>query len=527
MNTRIFSKFGKTFAVGIVTLLSVGMFASVASATSSTGMLISPNGGDKLSGTQTITWKTTGCATGDTVNLVLGYNGSVVATPGSTKTIGSSLSCSSGSYSSWNTDDSSIGDRSDFVIQIERKDSSGTQKETDSSDGFFTIDNTAPTTGYSILPLSPNGDHGWYTSNPTVTLTCTDATSGCNKIDYGSDGATTPLEAFGNNVAFVPANGEHQIVWRATDNAGNVETLKGPQLVKVDTIAPGAPAIDSIAGGDGWINTSEAPATIVTGTAEANSTVYVALSDGITFVDTTTTADGSGNYSVTLDVTSLTDGTITPSVMATDDAGNDSAITSAPTAEKDTDTPITMGAPDLITDTGDSTIDDITANNASKYDVGICASGNLVTIYADTLAVGTATCGGDGSSATVTTSSLSDGVYDMTFTETDPAGNESAKSSSLSVTIDKTAPAVPVVTGITDDTGFSTSDGITNDDTLKFNGTTPTDTTKVDVWVGSTYAGNTTVISSGAWSYDYTGTILPEGSYTITAKASDIAGNQS
>src|SRR4030095_3388036 len=68
------------------------------------------------------------------------------------------------------------------------------------------------------------------------------------------------------------------------------------------------------------------------------------------------------------------------------------------------------------------------------------------------------------------TAPLIDGAHSMTVRAIDVAGNTSLFSAALSVQID-TVIAVPVITGITEDRGTSSTDRITNDTTLVFRGT--------------------------------------------------------
>lgn len=78
--------------------------------------------------------------------------------------------------------------------------------------------------------------------------------------------------------------------------------------------------------------------------------------------------------------------------------------------------------------------------------------------------------------------------------------------------------SAPVITGITSDAGDSSSDGITNDQTLTISGTAANDAT-VNVLKDGVSIGTATANGSGAWSFNYTGTTLSAGTYAFTATA--------
>ena len=92
--------------------------------------------------------------------------------------------------------------------------------------------------------------------------------------------------------------------------------------------------------------------------------------------------------------------------------------------------------------------------------------------------------------------------------------------------IDTTPPAAPAVTAIGTDTGTSPSDGITSDNTLVFSGTAEAGAL-VHVFLDGVEIGTTLADGSGAWSFDYTGTPLADGTYAVTARAEDAAHNLS
>jgi len=81
--------------------------------------------------------------------------------------------------------------------------------------------------------------------------------------------------------------------------------------------------------------------------------------------------------------------------------------------------------------------------------------------------------------------------------------------------------AVLTITGITQDTGFSSSDGVTADNTLKINGVGSANST-VTISNGETVLGTATADATGAWSFTPG---LADGSYSLTASETDLAGN--
>jgi len=121
---------------------------------------------------------------------------------------------------------------------------------------------------------------------------------------------------------------------------------------------------------------------------------------------------------------------------------------------------------------------------------------------------------------------LAAGVRSITAKATDAAGNVSAASAALAITIDATAPAAP--TGLdlaaADDSGSDSTDNVTSQTSaLTISGQAEADA-RVELFDGTTSLGTTTANASGAFSLDVT---LAAGVRSITAKATDAAGNVS
>ncbi|MEJ6024390.1 Ig-like domain-containing protein, partial [Ramlibacter sp. PS4R-6] len=116
--------------------------------------------------------------------------------------------------------------------------------------------------------------------------------------------------------------------------------------------------------------------------------------------------------------------------------------------------------------------------------------------------MGTATADGSGNWS-ITSSTLGEGSHTLTAKQTDVAGNTSVASTGLAVTIDTTAPAAPSAPDLTagTDSGSSSTDNITNDNTPTFTGTAEANSsvTLYDT-DGTTVVGTGTADGSGNWS---------------------------
>ncbi|GAB3404778.1 Ig-like domain-containing protein [Massilia agilis] len=102
-------------------------------------------------------------------------------------------------------------------------------------------------------------------------------------------------------------------------------------------------------------------------------------------------------------------------------------------------------SPDMTaaTDSGTSNADNITSNQTPAF-TGTAEAGSTVSVLVDGAIVGTTTAGAGIWNYSLPTA-LSEGSHAITTTVSDAAGNTSAQSSPLSVTVDKTAPGVASV----------------------------------------------------------------------------------
>ncbi|MBN4049958.1 DUF4347 domain-containing protein, partial [bacterium AH-315-M10] len=394
-----------------------------------------------------------------------------------------------------------------------------------------TIDTSAAAP--STPDLDAGSDSGSSTTDDVTsdnTPTFSGTTEAGASVELFSDGVskgTTTADGAGawSLTSSTLADGAQTITAIATDTAGNVSAASSGLSLTVDTSDPAKPAKpDLVAGSDtGSSSTDEITSDTTptfTGTAEAGATVEL-FSDGVS--KGTATASGGGDW--TLTSSALTDGTHAITVTATDAAGNVSDLSGSLSVTIDTAAPAAPSEPDLDgpSDTGASDTDNITGDTTPKFK-GTAEAGSTLEIFSDGVSKGSTTFGGG--SWSLTTTALTEGVHSITATATDAAGNVSAVSSGLSVTIDTGAPAAPSTPDMSagSDSGSSSTDNITSDTTPTFTGTAEASTT-VEVFSDGVSKGTTTADGGGAWTL--TTTALTDGAQTITATATDSGGNVS
>ncbi len=343
------------------------------------------------------------------------------------------------------------------------------------------------------------------------------------------------------------ADGVHNIRADATDVAGNQAAASAALAITIDTVAPAAPTgLDLATADDTGSSTSDNITSVntaltITGSAAANAVVTVL--DGAVSLGTAT-ADGAGNF--TFDTGLFADGVHSITATQVDLAGNVSAASTALPITVDTTAPTVPGALNLAAadDTGVSATDNITKFNSSLTFDGTGENGSVVTLFDDVDSSGTFN-GGDTNLGTATVAGgvwsrdaagvFADGVHNIRAFATDTAGNNSAASSALAVTVDTSAPAAPSAPDLFsgDDTGVSNSDNITKQTTgLTFSGTAEANSTVslfIDANNNAAYDNGEQVLGTGVagggnWSFD--SSTLTNGTYIIRAFATDVAGNQ-
>jgi hypothetical protein len=359
-------------------------------------------------------------------------------------------------------------------------------------------------------------------------------------VDGGATGATPPVmedirSASAGEFAAAPemalaGGGSVAAVVGGLALAGAIAAAasggKGTPPAPKDTTPPAAPTGLALAAGDDTGSsssdrvTSQTSALTITGTAEAGATVTI--KEGAAVL-ATGTADASGNFSIDV---SLAAGAHTLTASAADKAGNASGDSAGLAITVDTTAP---GAPTALAlaaadDTGASSTDGVTSQTRALTISGTAEAGSTVTLRDGGTVIGTEVAG-TGGTFTLDVA-LTAGTHSLTATATDAAGNVGAASAAKTVTVDTTAPAA--VSALTldpsDDSGISTTDGITNHTTgLSVSGSAEAGAT-ITLYDSNAVIGTTTASPTGAFSFELA---FSGGAHPLTVTATDAAGNVS
>ncbi|MEP0985566.1 Ig-like domain-containing protein [Ekhidna sp.] len=410
-----------------------------------------------------------------------------------------------------------------YDISITSTDAAGNSTSDVTTDELV-IDTTAPATP-TVTSQTTNDTSpiitGTTEAGSTVVFTIGGATysvvadaSGNWTVDTGT--ATPTSGAF-----TALSEGTYDISITSTDAAGNSTSDVTTDELVIDITAPVTPTVTS--------QTTNDTSPIITGTAEAGSTVTVVVG-GATYI---VTADGSGNWTVNTEVLAPTSGTFNPdvngtnevSVTSTDSAGNSSSDVTSGELIIDTTAPVIP------------TVNSLTTNDVTPVITGTAEAGSTVTLeIGGATYVTTADASGNWSIDTETATPSSgvfnpntNGPNEAVVTSTDGVGNSSTDTTTDEIVIDTTAPVVPTV-----------NSQITNDTTPIITGTTgtggalPSGETMTVTVNGATYS--VVPDASGNWSVNTEtdtpssgtlGTFTDGSTYQVVVTVTDSVGNSS
>ncbi len=323
------------------------------------------------------------------------------------------------------------------------------------------------------------------------------------------------------------ADGGYQAGITAIDAAGNVAAPQSASFTIDDTapmaiITPGS-ASPTNAHSVSWLVTfNEAIQSVNAGDFSLQSTGTVTADAAATV-----TPQGQNSYLVTFgDVNGDGTADLTVNAAAIEDLAGNSLVTPTNVAGYTVDhTPPVTAISGITPDTGASAVDGITDSNTLAL-FGVAEPGSVQTVSLDGQVIGKVTAdvasGAWSLALTQGDATLADGVHTASVVATDAAGNSSSPVE-YTFTIDTMAPDAPVIGGISPDTGGSATDGITDTGGVTLSGTAEAGTTVTVDEAGNTL-GTATADQNGAWTLGLT---LSEGAHTLTATASDVAGNVS
>ncbi|WP_210253116.1 Ig-like domain-containing protein, partial [Beijerinckia sp. L45] len=399
--------------------------------------------------------------------------------------------------------------------------------------GDNTLNAAEAAAGIAITGTSSGAD------GQAATITIVDGTNAVKDI------YTVTIAAGGGWTATVTAaqaqalaDGSYTVKADVSDVAGN-PAVEATRALGVDETPPTI-AIGTIAG-DNTINATEAAAGVaISGTSSGadGQTATITIVDGTNAVkDTyTVTIAAGGGWTATVTAVqaqALADGSYTVKADVSDVAGNP-AVESAHALSVD-ETPPTIA---IGTIAGDNVV------NASEAAAGFAISGTTsgadgqtatITIVDSTNAVkdtyAVTVAAGGGWTANVTTAqaqALADGSYTVKAAVSDVAGNPAAEAT-RALTVDETPPTIAIGTIAGDDTvnaaeaaagvaiggASSGADGQTATITIVDSTNAVKDTYMVTIAAGGGWTANMTAAQAQA---------LADGSYTVKADVSDIAG---
>ncbi len=312
----------------------------------------------------------------------------------------------------------------------------------------------------------------------------------------------------------------------AIDASGNRSDTSEPFRIVIDFTAPAKPVITGITDDTGISEsdgiTNDKNISII-GTAEPNASVEVFTQFGPV---RKTQADANGDW--VLDITDITlvEIMVKLTAEAEDLAGNVSVKSDVFTLMPDFTAPAKPVITGITDDTGASDSDGITSDKNVSI-MGTAEPNTSVEVFTQFGPIRKTQADGNGDWVLdITDITLVEIMVNLTAEAEDAAGNVSAKSDVFKLTPDFTAPAKPVITGVTDDTGASDSDGITNDKNIIISGTAePNASVEVFTQYGS--IRKTQADGNGDWVLDITDITLVEIVVRLTAEAVDAAGNVS
>ncbi|WP_229996534.1 BapA-related adhesin SiiEA [Escherichia coli] len=454
------------------------------------------------------------------------------------------------SYTLGSADVTALADGNAYVINASVSNAIG---NTGSSNHTITVDLSAPAMGINIDSLQADtglsaSDFITSVSPVVVNGSLTAALASNETAQISIDGGTTwtTLTVTGTtwryNDSRTLTDGNYLYQVRVIDVAGNVGATDSQNVV-IDTTAPDPAvktiAISAITTDTGLItndfvtsDTTLAVSGTLGATLSAGEFAQISIDGGTTWQNLSV----SGLTWSYLDGRTLTDGNYNYQVRVIDTAGNIGA-TASQIVSVDTTAPLaskTIAIASISDDTGLSSSDFVTRDTtltvrgtlgaalAADERAQISLDGGVT--WTTLTVIGTSWSYADGRT-------LTDGTWNYTVRVVDLAGNV-GQTATQNVVVDTTSPEAAksiTITGISDDTGTSSSDFITSDTTLTVRGVLgaalgANEFAQISTDNGATWVNVTLAADGLNWSY-VDGRTLTNGTTTWQVRVVDLAGN--
>jgi hypothetical protein len=324
------------------------------------------------------------------------------------------------------------------------------------------------------------------------------------------------------------SDGVHHLTVTQRDQAGNESPVSATLDITIDTVRPAAPTApalaagsDTGAAGDGV--TSDSTPTFTGSGAEPGRTVRLYANEREVG---RSNANDKGEWSITVS-DALGDGSYSFGVKQFDLAGNKSGYSDSFTLTIETGAP-TAPTLSLATATDTGNLGDGITKTENPIIQGKGEAGAKLDLFDGTKLLLSTTVNPDGNWSMIP--ALAEGVHQLNARQTDSAGNAGVLSDFLRIVVDKTAAALSApLLAAASDSGLLDNDGITRVTKPVITGSGAEAGATIEIYDGAVKLGQTTAGSGGAWTFipSSTSAALADGTHTLTAKQTDVAGNTS
>jgi len=395
------------------------------------------------------------------------------------------------------------------TVTANATDAAGNVSQMSAGVSFIIDDTSSPAPTLDPIATPPGGQPGFTAqTEPTFTGTGVPGDTVSARLVGGATLCTAAVGGDGNwscvssteLIGVPPTLYNVEAVQQSPGGTHPVSLPSAPISFTVDTHVPVTPELDPPA----TPTTDHSPT--FTGSAEALDLVEV--DDATQGTLCTASADAQGNFSCS-PAAPLADGDYLLTARSSSRSGV-ASLDSTPARPLTINTqPTGLAAPTLNAPASPT-------NHAQPTFTGTTTAGSQVLVISN----GQTVCSGlnlNGSWSCQPASPLPDGTYLLTARATDDAGDVSPDSAAVTLVVDTTAPAVPIITA-------PTADQTLEDPAVTATGTAQVGT-RVTISVDGTNVAALPTAADGTWTTPL-GT-LSGGSHTLIAKATDEAGNVS